>query len=481
MEPNVLLLIMDSVRARSTSLHGHFQETTPFLDAFAERAVTYSQAKAPGAKSLTSHISIFTGFDVEEHNITSADDKLSPGHTIFERLADSGYATGVFTENTWLTDVDVGLKEGFDTIEGPRNIPFPEAIDPKAFVAGEGRGQYAQYLQESLQSGKPARSLANGLATKLAWDYPGLLPDALKTSTAADVYADQFLAWEQDRSTPWAACINFMDAHIPYEPREEHDRWGGDDATRIQDSLDDLEWVFLGGQEPWWKRRALEGLYEGAIRQIDAEIERILTTLDERGALENTLVVITSDHGEGFGERDEIRDTNIAEHGISINEEVVHVPLLVQYPEQTEAATVETPVSLTRFPAVVDAVIDGDPSPEAFVPAGPVVVSAAGLTDALAERAGAYVDDLEPFMATSRATYTEGDDSVMKDITWRDRSQALEIWDAQHKRPVRSPEAGEAVDAAFAEIADAGVRQGGAGKAGMDDSVQEQLEDLGYM
>jgi arylsulfatase len=483
MAPNVLLVILDSVRARNTSLGGHGNDTTPFCADFAERATTYTQARSPGAKSLTSHASIFTGLHVEEHNITSADDSLASGYSIFERLREDGYATGVFSENTWITDVEVGLKDGFDTIEGPRNLPFPDAADPNSFVAEKGRGQYVEFLKASLGGSNPLKSLANGVATKLAWDLPWLLPNSLQAGTPADVYTDRFLEWEADRDGPWAACLNLMDAHIPYEPAPEHDHWGGADARAIQDDLTDLEWVFIGGQEPWWKRLALEGLYDGAIAQVDAELRRIVETLEARGSLDDTLVVITSDHGEGFGESDDIRDLRVAEHGVSINEVVTHVPLLVKYPGQVEPATVTEPATLTRFPDVVNDARDTAARPGSFVSAGPVLVSSVGLDEALKARAAEYVDDFEPFTSTARAVVTVEDGVVRKDVTWRDRACRIEVRDAQTSYRIDADPASirSRVDDAFDDLSDAGVRAEGVGIDGASDATQKRLEDLGYV
>lgn len=483
MTVNVLLIIMDSVRARNTSLGGATNETTPFCAEFAERATTYTQARSPGAKSLTSHTSIFTGLDVEQHNITSADDKLAPGYSVFEQLREEGYDTGVFSENTWITDVKVGLKNGFDTIEGPRNLPFPDAVDPKSFVAKAGRGQYVKFLRASLDSPHPVRSLANGAATKLAWDFPWLLPDSLRASTPAAVYTDLFLEWERERDGPWAACLNFMDGHIPYEPMSEFDRWGGPEARAIQDDLEDLEWVFLGGQEPWWKRRVLEALYDGAIRQMDAEICRIVEKLEERGVLEETMIVVTSDHGEGFGEPDEIRDVRVAEHGVSIHEVVTHVPLLVKYPGQTSGVTVNDPATLTRFPDAVWSAIDSNEDSRDFVPEGPVRVSAVGLNDALKERASEYIDEFEPYTSTARAVVRVNNGTVFKDIIWRDRTCRVEIRDVQTNYHIESDtdSVRASVKETFEDVADAGVRVEGKGTSKVGEPIRSRLEDLGYM
>src|SRR6056297_2044071 len=143
---------------------------------------------------------MFTGLHVEEHGVTRAKHSLRPGHTIFESLRDDhGYETGVFSENTWITDMDVGLKDAFDAVEGARNLPYPDAVDPSNFVLTEGQGQYLAYLKHCLDSDSTAQSLANGVVTKLAWDYPRYLPDSLTASTPAEVYADLFLDWEDER------------------------------------------------------------------------------------------------------------------------------------------------------------------------------------------------------------------------------------------------------------------------------------------
>ena len=98
-KPNVLLVILDSVRAKNTSLLGYPRETTPKLETFAKNATTYTNARAPGIHSISSHTSIFTGYHVAEHQATSHGASLRPGHTVWEMLSGAGYRTGLFTPN----------------------------------------------------------------------------------------------------------------------------------------------------------------------------------------------------------------------------------------------------------------------------------------------------------------------------------------------------------------------------------------------
>ncbi|HMB49173.1 MAG TPA: sulfatase-like hydrolase/transferase, partial [Natronoarchaeum rubrum] len=295
--PNILLVVLDSVRASNTSLHRHDNETTPFLEQFADEATWYTQARSPGTESLSSHTSIFTGLDVREHGITDRRQRLEPGHTVWERLSDDGYETGVFSNNPFLTELPVGLDGTFDHVCGRRQEqPYPDAVNPKNFVidaADRGPRKYVDFVREAVDNGRVAESLLNGLSFKLDGSHEKLLPASLEPDSSAEQYADQFLAWQRDREGPWAACVNFMDAHYPYEPGPEHDRWGGDELRRIQRQIEDQAWEFVAGDRPWGERHAIEALYDGAIRRMDAAVERIVSGLREADELEETMIVVT--------------------------------------------------------------------------------------------------------------------------------------------------------------------------------------------
>ncbi|MFB6137290.1 MAG: sulfatase [Halobacteriaceae archaeon] len=493
--PNVLLVVLDSVRAANTSLHGHEHATTPFLEEFADRATVFEQARSPGTWSLPSHAAIFTGYHVAEHGVTRARHRLEPGHTVFEELRDEhGYATGVFSENTWITDMDVGLKEAFDTVEGARNLLFPDAIDPSNFVLTEGQGKYLEFLRYCLGRDDTLRSLANGAYTKLAWDYPGLLPDRFSSSTPADVYTDLLLDWADERDGPWAACVNYMDGHLPYLPADEHDLWGGDRLRDLQAEMDDQVWEFVGGQRPWWQRRALEGLYDGTIHQMDAELRRLVGALAERGTLEDTLLVVTSDHGEGFGELSRVRCTRDSDrpnvrssgHGDGLHEVLLHVPLVVKAPGQTGGERVDGVASLTQFPDAVRAAIGESSAPtdaappdaaSAFVPAEPVVASSHGQEEPMEERAREYTGDTYAFNGTARAVFEGAGQDVVKYLTWRDRAATVRTPEAKCGYRTAADDGGR-VDERFADIADRGVRTDEDGE--IDEATQRRLADLGY-
>ncbi len=309
-QPNVLLIVLDSVRAANTSLHDHRRETTPFLESFAADSTVYGQARAPSTWSLPSHASIWTGRAAPDHGIEITT-TANPGHSVWDALSEVGYTTGVFSSNVYITDHPVGLGEPFDTVQGvPSELPA-------------GYEQPGEFDVEA----------PNGF-----W------------------YVEQFLDWSRDRTEPWAACVNVMDGHRPYLPLEAYDEWGDSEAWQVQSEIGrgQFVWQFYGDRYPLWYLAALERLYDGAIRQADAVTERLLQTLADRGRLDDTLVVVTADHGDGLGEPSPVPDgpASIA-HTLGTHEHLTHVPLIVRAPGQTAGAVVDDLATLSRFPAAV--------------------------------------------------------------------------------------------------------------------------------
>ena len=483
-QPNVLLVVLDSVRARNVSHLGYAESTTPCLDAFAEgdRAVRYTNARAPGTWSLPSHVSIFTGLHVREHGITDRSKRLQQGHTVWETLADAGYETGVFSSNPYLTEVDVGLRDAFDTIAGRIDLPYPSAGDPREFVRQHGTGSFIAYVRHCLASDQPVQGLVNGAFEKLERDLPAVaerLPASLRPGTGGDVYVNRVLEWTADQDGPWAACVNLMDAHHPYEPHPEFDRWGSDCLRELQSDIDSHAWEFVGGQRPWWQRQALEALYDGAIRQADAAVGDLIGALKDRGEPDQNLLVRTSHHGEGFGEPDPTRPGNrTVGHGNGgLAEPLLHVPLVVRYPDGVEPSTVRetAPATLTRFPDVVTGVSDGEAA--SFVPDGPVLAATTGLDGPMRSAAAEYVDDVGSHELGGDAIYclTEEPGVVRKtsciDNSWttqvvRDASTAYDI-------QADTAEAATTIES----LTDAGVGETG---SDVSEAVAERLDRLGY-
>lgn len=354
---NILLIVLDSVRAKNCSLYGHRRETTPELDALAAEATVYDHARAPSNWTLPCHVSMFTGLETHVHEVT-VHHRLNPGHTVFEWLANKGYKTGLFTENGFLASHEVGLKNAFETVE-----TIPE-------------NTHDRYLTGKINDGP------NGY-----------------------YYADRFLSWAEDRGKPWAACLNLMDGHRPFEPAPPYDHWGDQRARRLQQELD-LRWepTFHGGDRPYWQLNGLESLYDGAIRQADAIVGYVTEHLREQGMLEETLLVVCGDHGDGFGEDGYLPgEPPAVSHIVPMHESLLHVPLIVRHPGGNGGDRISNPAALTRFPAVVRAAIDGGRA--SFVPDHLVVSTKLPVTADLKRQFEAASEAPEPLFAPSRAVY----------------------------------------------------------------------------
>jgi arylsulfatase A-like enzyme len=154
------------------------------------------------------------------------------------------------------------------------------------------------------------------------------------------------------RGSPFFVFVNFMDAHAPYAPPPPFrdlfpGRRPGTSSAKLTDRLvEDMKRGRL--HVPPAERSHLVSQYDGGIAYIDSCLEDLLETLRRQGVYENTLVIITSDHGESFGER------GLVDHGNALYQNEIRVPLIVKYPGQREKAVRTEVVSLTDlFPTIL--------------------------------------------------------------------------------------------------------------------------------
>jgi arylsulfatase A-like enzyme len=295
--PNVLLLILDTVRARSMGLYDAAKPNTPELDRLAASATVFDAAIAPSPWTLPTHASLFTG--QWPHDL-SADwqvplDRTHP--TLAEVLSARGYLTGGFVANLLFATRATGLGRGF--------LHYDDY--PLSF----GQMLLSAALFREISCSARLRQL-------IGWH------DLLNRRSAEDI-TDAFLAWPaRGGERPWFAFLNYYDAHEPLWPpadrraaaRYEHrcSAATGADAHIVKDELDESG------------RRAFEASYERAIGRIDTSLGRLLRALEADGSLDNTIIIVTSDHGEQIGEN------GLFHHHNSLYLPALHVPLLVRYP-----------------------------------------------------------------------------------------------------------------------------------------------------
>jgi arylsulfatase A-like enzyme len=322
----VLLIIWDTVRAASLSLYGYGRETTPTLQRLAGQSIVYDRAFSTTSWTTPSHASIFTGLYPPD---LSADWKTSLNRTpatLAETLSALGYRTAGFTANTYATGRESGLSRGFSRYQ-----------DFLVFSAGE-----------FVRSTALVRSLVN----RERWRHRLGIGHPLGHKNAA-IVERQFLNWlGRDPERPFFAFLNLFDAHAPYLPPAPFD-------SRFGPKLPDRNPQMTTGRK--FTARELQAeidAYDGAIAELDDRLGTLLAELDRRGVLDNTLVIITSDHGEEFGEH------HLFTHGNSLYDRSLHVPLLISMPRRLpEGRRVEPFVSLRDIPATVLDILDPETVP----------------------------------------------------------------------------------------------------------------------
>ena len=316
---NVLIIILDTVRAASLSLYGNPQQTTPRLEDWSRSGSVFDWAFSPAPWTLPSHGSMFTGVRAGEQSgnwETPLDHSLP---TLAERFRDRGYLTAGFVANMHYTAWDSGLPRGFSHYEDYK-------LSWKQLVQSSSYTQTALYHQ--------LRDAHNVADVVRLFVNPNLAIDIKHSFDLkhGDRVTDAFLNWHAaNRDRPFFAFLNYFDGHQPYYSPTEFRKFSGPPALAS---------------------------YYAAISFLDSEIDRILVAMRERGVLDNTLVVVTSDHGELF------RFKGLSGHAHNLYVNTVRVPLFIRLPGRVpEGQRLAGPVTLRDLAAtVLDLAAPGAPS-----------------------------------------------------------------------------------------------------------------------
>jgi len=320
--PNILLLVLDTVRAKSLSLHGYQRPTTPQMERLATRGVVFDRAFSTSPWTLPAHASMFTGRFPHEHHADWLTPLDATYPTLAERLAGRGYVTAGFVANTLYGSRVHGLDRGFIHYED-----FPVSLGQLVINFSLGRKvANREWLRRLLRSDK-----------------------VLNRDTAAQTRT-AFLRWlPRKQSRPFFAFINFFDAHEPYLPPQPFDTAFGPRRQTGQFVHTAVDAFRLRSDRMSPEARQTElNAYEGTIAYMDEQIALLCDELARRGLLQNTLLIVTSDHGEQQGEHD------LFSHGNSLYLPLLHVPLLIVFPGRAPAGLrVHEPVSLRALPTTI--------------------------------------------------------------------------------------------------------------------------------
>jgi arylsulfatase A-like enzyme len=322
---NVVLIVWDTVRAYSLGAYGYQRDTTPNLARWARKGVEYKLPVAPAPWTFPSHSCFFTGqwpLKLDSQWKWTLDASVP---TLAEYLAARGYQTAGFVANTNSCTYETGLDRGF--------LHFEDyAMTPPSLLARTVPGEWL--LTRSL---------------RLDHRYHDEKWAALQSRDAAGING-AFLDWlsRRRRDRPFFAFLNEFDAHEPYIPPEA---FAGRFGIRPRTGREfQLLMDFTGANKKETSHRDIamaRDCYEDCITYLDEQLSRLLGELERQGLLADTDVIITSDHGEAFG------DHGILGHSYSVNLDEIGVPLVILSPDAPASRAVFSPVSLRDLPATV--------------------------------------------------------------------------------------------------------------------------------
>jgi arylsulfatase A-like enzyme len=327
---DVLLITVDSLRADHCSASGYDRETTPSIDRLAASGHRFENAFAHACATRASFPSILTSSTALMYG---GYERLSDNRTLVTEALPAAYRSGGFHSNLYLS-AEFGYSRGFDAFFDSKSDPSP---------AAKLKGAVEQRLDED------------------GWLY-GVLSKAVDTAekeaginigsayVRADDITDRALAWaDGQREGPRFLWTHYMDVHHPYRPPERHQRALGIDPVSEREAIRlRRKMIEDPGRVTDDERETLIDLYDAEIRFTDAEIGRLVERVREAWG-EDTLVIVTADHGEAFGEHGGFSHTQ------TFHDEMLHVPLVVSPGTDTSATVHDELVGLADItPTIVD-------------------------------------------------------------------------------------------------------------------------------
>jgi Sulfatase len=315
--PNIVLVVLDCARAKNFSTSGGGRiASTPVIDGLAHDGTAFSRAVAPSTWTLPSHASIFTGKLPNEHGIRTYQTGKGLPQTTAEFLQSSGYDTCMLTENIQLIG-GYGLEKGFDVV----HFNSREKGLSNIFGVKRSRSSFA-YSPSFVR----LLSLVPQLIAPLSWTTR-MSEVTFKRDVCSPAMLDRFEEWMTARKPgrPFYGFFNFLDTHNPYDPVSSEGDLGFLDRTYLYSPRSHM--LLVPGLQSRVRWDAMVGGYVNSISDADRKVGRLMSILRDRGVLDQTMVIVTADHGQAFGEMGNVY------HGVGATDSVTRVPLVVVPPK----------------------------------------------------------------------------------------------------------------------------------------------------
>jgi arylsulfatase A-like enzyme len=461
-KPNILWVVYDTVRADHISAYGYPKQTSPNFDALAREGTVFDKTYTSAAWTVESHASMFTGKYASQHGCRHPTLFLGEQHkTIAQFLTEAGYDSSLYAGNPWL-DHSTGLARGILDLSPTWRFSTTIAF---SFVG--------RFWIDHIQGGGDKGA--------------GLTNESFKHWYEA----------KRDKKRPFFAFVNYLEAHAPYFAVSPEDRHkflpeGASDAEASELSAKIFNHMVFGLDYEFSRREMdiILAMYDAGIHNADRRMGELLDVLRKDGTLDNTLVIVTADHGELFDEH------NMWGHDLALYNEVVHVPLVIRYPAKMPAGMrSDKPVQLLDlFATVMSAAGLSDRMP-ADARAQDILPLVAGGGDVNRPLFGEYftprmpplVRDIQK-MGKDPATFhiNSVQQSNLKLIRWSDEARLFDLaTDPREQTDLSSSRAEDkqrlnALIDDFVKANQAGTG-GSSGGGELDEAMKQRLKSLGYI
>jgi arylsulfatase A-like enzyme len=324
--PNIVVILVDTLRGDHLSAYGYARQTTPHLDRLAEESTLYTTVMSPGAWTPPSHASIFTGTYPSRHGVDRSHPYLdTPMTTLPEYLRERGYRTFGVSSNFWISRA-THYDRGFDVF----------AQSWQMFQTRSNPALERQRRRDPGHTAAPPAPLGDRLRAAGNHLEGGFRRYCCKPFMALDMGAGRVnrvvKRWTREWAgldSPFFAFIHYMEPHEPYTPPARFLRRHADAGqARRARAVNQHALKFMSGRVPMGEEDfdLVTRLYDAEVSYTDECIGEVVDGLRASGLLERTMVVVTSDHGENLGEH------GLMSHMFSVHEPILRVPLIVRYP-----------------------------------------------------------------------------------------------------------------------------------------------------
>lgn len=352
-QPNIVIVVADTTRVDD----GYDQQVAPTLADLGASGMRATRSFSTAPWTLPAHASLLTGTHPSEHGAHADHELLDDSlPTLPECFRDAGYETVCVSNNTWLS-VESGFDRGFDSFHQMWQLVQSRTALGELVEVTEGSRVRA--VARRMFADNPLANAANALYRLLVRNRSD---DGAKRTT------EWITDWLCDRTDddPFFLLVNYLEPHLEYRPpRRIAEEYLPDDVTYHEAmNVPQRPWDYLAGNVTLSDRdfRILRGLYRAEIAYLDEQLADLRAALVEAGEFEDTVFVVTADHGENVG------DHGLMDHQYCLYDTLVHVPLVLHGGPFTDREDVTDLVSLTDLaPTLLDvADIDAPDARESF-------------------------------------------------------------------------------------------------------------------